>query len=110
MAVCSTEGETYGGRETATKTSPTGRASKPTTGAAVKTVQPGDAAPWRVRHGSSGERVFAPPMEVLERLEPGGQASRSMRIENYLGFPTACSTMSGLAPCCLRCLTKRWRA
>jgi thioredoxin reductase (NADPH) len=25
---------------------------------------------------------------VLERLGPGGQASRSMRIENYLGFPT----------------------
>jgi thioredoxin reductase (NADPH) len=25
---------------------------------------------------------------VLERIAPGGQASRSMRIENYLGFPT----------------------
>jgi thioredoxin reductase (NADPH) len=25
---------------------------------------------------------------VLERAGPGGQASRSMRIENYLGFPT----------------------
>jgi thioredoxin reductase (NADPH) len=25
---------------------------------------------------------------VLERTGPGGQASRSMRIENYLGFPT----------------------
>ena len=25
---------------------------------------------------------------VLERLGPGGQAGRSMRIENYLGFPT----------------------
>jgi thioredoxin reductase (NADPH) len=25
---------------------------------------------------------------VLERSGPGGQASRSMRIENYLGFPT----------------------
>ena len=25
---------------------------------------------------------------VLERTAPGGQASRSMRIENYLGFPT----------------------
>ena len=25
---------------------------------------------------------------VLERMAPGGQASRSMRIENYLGFPT----------------------
>jgi thioredoxin reductase (NADPH) len=26
---------------------------------------------------------------VLERSGPGGQAGRSMRIENYLGFPTA---------------------
>ena len=25
---------------------------------------------------------------VLERSGPGGQAGRSMRIENYLGFPT----------------------
>jgi thioredoxin reductase (NADPH) len=25
---------------------------------------------------------------VLERVAPGGQAGRSMRIENYLGFPT----------------------
>ena len=25
---------------------------------------------------------------VLERTGPGGQAGRSMRIENYLGFPT----------------------
>ncbi|MBP3954809.1 FAD-dependent oxidoreductase [Gemmata sp. G18] len=25
---------------------------------------------------------------ILERLAPGGQAGRSMRIENYLGFPT----------------------
>src|SRR4029453_3412850 len=25
---------------------------------------------------------------VLERAGPGGQAGRSMRIENYLGFPT----------------------
>ena len=25
---------------------------------------------------------------VLERVGPGGQAGRSMRIENYLGFPT----------------------
>lgn len=25
---------------------------------------------------------------VLERISPGGQAGRSMRIENYLGFPT----------------------
>lgn len=25
---------------------------------------------------------------VLERIAPGGQAGRSMRIENYLGFPT----------------------
>jgi thioredoxin reductase (NADPH) len=25
---------------------------------------------------------------MLERVAPGGQASRSMRIENYLGFPT----------------------
>jgi thioredoxin reductase (NADPH) len=25
---------------------------------------------------------------VLERMGPGGQAGRSMRIENYLGFPT----------------------
>jgi thioredoxin reductase (NADPH) len=25
---------------------------------------------------------------VLERIGPGGQAGRSMRIENYLGFPT----------------------
>src|SRR4029078_1635218 len=25
---------------------------------------------------------------VLERAAPGGQAGRSMRIENYLGFPT----------------------
>src|SRR4029453_9476722 len=25
---------------------------------------------------------------VLERTAPGGQAARSMRIENYLGFPT----------------------
>ena len=25
---------------------------------------------------------------VLEREAPGGQAGRSMRIENYLGFPT----------------------
>ncbi len=25
---------------------------------------------------------------VLERMAPGGQAGRSMRIENYLGFPT----------------------
>lgn len=25
---------------------------------------------------------------ILERTAPGGQASRSMRIENYLGFPT----------------------
>jgi thioredoxin reductase (NADPH) len=25
---------------------------------------------------------------VLERIGPGGQAARSMRIENYLGFPT----------------------
>jgi thioredoxin reductase (NADPH) len=25
---------------------------------------------------------------VLERIAPGGQASRSMRIENYLGFPS----------------------
>ena len=25
---------------------------------------------------------------VLERTAPGGQAGRSMRIENYLGFPT----------------------
>jgi thioredoxin reductase (NADPH) len=28
---------------------------------------------------------------VLERLGPGGQAGRSMRIENYLGFPTGVS-------------------
>jgi len=28
---------------------------------------------------------------VLERTGPGGQASRSMRIENYLGFPTGVS-------------------
>jgi thioredoxin reductase (NADPH) len=27
-------------------------------------------------------------MVVLERMAPGGQAGRSMRIENYLGFPT----------------------
>ena len=25
---------------------------------------------------------------MLERTAPGGQAGRSMRIENYLGFPT----------------------
>ena len=25
---------------------------------------------------------------MLERIGPGGQAGRSMRIENYLGFPT----------------------
>ncbi|HTG16453.1 MAG TPA: hypothetical protein VK747_14490, partial [Blastocatellia bacterium] len=25
---------------------------------------------------------------VLERTGPGGQAGHSMRIENYLGFPT----------------------
>ena len=25
---------------------------------------------------------------VLERTAPGGQAGSSMRIENYLGFPT----------------------
>ena len=28
---------------------------------------------------------------VLERTAPGGQAGRSMRIENYLGFPTGIS-------------------
>jgi thioredoxin reductase (NADPH) len=28
---------------------------------------------------------------VLERTAPGGQAATSMRIENYLGFPTALS-------------------
>jgi thioredoxin reductase (NADPH) len=28
---------------------------------------------------------------VLERVAPGGQAGRSMRIENYLGFPTGIS-------------------
>ena len=28
---------------------------------------------------------------VLERLGPGGQAGRTMRIENYLGFPTGIS-------------------
>jgi thioredoxin reductase (NADPH) len=28
---------------------------------------------------------------VLERMGPGGQAGRSMRIENYLGFPTGVS-------------------
>ena len=28
---------------------------------------------------------------VLERIAPGGQAGRSMRIENYLGFPTGIS-------------------
>jgi thioredoxin reductase (NADPH) len=28
---------------------------------------------------------------VLERTAPGGQASRTMRIENYLGFPTGIS-------------------
>jgi thioredoxin reductase (NADPH) len=28
---------------------------------------------------------------VLERTGPGGQAGRSMRIENYLGFPTGVS-------------------
>jgi thioredoxin reductase (NADPH) len=28
---------------------------------------------------------------VLERAAPGGQAGRSMRIENYLGFPTGIS-------------------
>ena len=28
---------------------------------------------------------------VLERLAPGGQAGRTMRIENYLGFPTGIS-------------------
>jgi thioredoxin reductase (NADPH) len=28
---------------------------------------------------------------VLERAAPGGQAGRSMRIENYLGFPTGVS-------------------
>jgi thioredoxin reductase len=30
-------------------------------------------------------------MVVLERAAPGGQAGRSMRIENYLGFPTGIS-------------------
>ena len=30
-------------------------------------------------------------MVVLERTGPGGQAGRSMRIENYLGFPTGVS-------------------
>jgi thioredoxin reductase (NADPH) len=33
--------------------------------------------------GSEGLRTI-----VLERYGPGGQAGRSMRIENYLGFPT----------------------
>lgn len=28
---------------------------------------------------------------VVERIAPGGQAGRSMRIENYLGFPTGIS-------------------
>ncbi len=28
---------------------------------------------------------------VLERIAPGGQAGRTMRIENYLGFPTGVS-------------------
>ena len=28
---------------------------------------------------------------VLERAGPGGQAGRTMRIENYLGFPTGIS-------------------
>jgi len=36
--------------------------------------------------GSEGLRTL-----VLERQAPGGQASRSPRIENYLGFPTGIS-------------------
>ena len=32
---------------------------------------------------------------VLERLAPGGQVSGSMRVENYLGFPTG---LSGSVP------------
>ena len=36
--------------------------------------------------GSEGLRTV-----VLERTAPGGQAGRTMRIENYLGFPTGIS-------------------
>lgn len=35
---------------------------------------------------------------VLERMAPGGQAGRTMRIENYLGFPTGISGIE-LAEC-----------
>ena len=38
---------------------------------------------------------------VLERTAPGGQAGRSMRIENYLGFPTGITGASWpSAPSC----------
>src|SRR4030095_16443265 len=47
----------------------------------------GPAGPAPAVYGSSeGLRTV-----VLERTAPGGQAGRSMRIENYLGFPTGIS-------------------
>lgn len=42
---------------------------------------------------------------VLEREGPGGQAGRSMRIENYLGFPTGV-TGAELAECAVLQATK----
>ena len=45
---------------------------------------------------------------VLERVGPGGQAGRSMRIENYLGFPSGI-TGGDLAERALIQANKFWR-
>ena len=47
-------------------------------------VGAGPAGPGAAVYAASDELNTAVP----ERTAPGGQASRSMRIENYLGFPT----------------------
>jgi thioredoxin reductase (NADPH) len=39
---------------------------------------------------------------VVEREAPGGQAGTSARIENYLGFPSACRMTSSRAVRCSR--------
>ena len=47
--------------------------------------------PWWVSSVVRGAEIDLAPVAVLDQRAFGGQAGASMRIENYLGFPTGIS-------------------